>query len=322
MRPSPSLLLSFTMEQWLQSSVPLHVLLQHASAKAEGNQEEVESTLRWLPEGSRVALLEALAASLEESAPSSSFSAGAAGDADPASFTDTGAADPSSFMDTGADDPSSFAADDGTVPTVPAADPFPAEVPDLSEGGNPKYAHLLSFQGHMGHTYDEWYAWWVRQGWLESMVDGAAPLTKEAAAGNDPAEPPLPPPADAPADAPADPDLSFSAGVPPDPADVPGPAKKKSYFAKVPFEKTTFEKGVTVDPPPEPASEGSGLPALDPSRFRLAPEVMYRYGPFTVALCHRLECRESCIDCASGHCGATLDPSKPETLSHRHRCRV
>ena len=280
-----------------------------------------------------VALLEALAASLEEAAPGkdptagSSFPVGATGSPDPASFSDTGAADPASFTDTGAADPSSFTTADDTVPPASASDPLPAEVPDLSEGGNPRYSHLLSFDGHMGHTYDEWYSWWERQSWLEWMVDGAAPLMK-AASSDTPGEPPLPDHADAP----VPPDPSFSAGVPPDPADVPGPgpAKKKSYFDKVPFEKATFAKGVTVDPPPEPADDdkqdgstfGSGLPALDPARFRLAPEVMYRYGPFTVALCHRLECREACIDCASGHCGATLDPSKPETLSHRHRCRV
>ncbi|CAE7206850.1 GIP [Symbiodinium sp. CCMP2456] len=73
--------------------------------------------------------------------------------ADPAagpSFASAGAADPPA-------EPNSFTAANGSKEA--AASTLP-EVPDLSEGGNPKYSHLLSYDNHMGHTYDEWYSWW------------------------------------------------------------------------------------------------------------------------------------------------------------------
>ena len=301
-------LLLLIMERWLEHSVPLHVLFNFASAKAEGNQEEVENTLRWLPTGQRVALLEALSASLQGD--TASFTS-AAPSADPA------AADPSfaSASASAADppvEPASFATADATDNPKEAPSATLHEVPDLSEGGHPKYSHLLSYDGFMDYSYDDWYVHWESRNFLEAMVDGASPLMKPAEASA----------SSAPDPSFAAPDPSFSAGIPQDAPDIP-------------FKKGG-KKGVTEDPPPKARVSFAGdggqdaqassftdppLPPLDPAKFRLAPEVMYQYGPFQVALCHRLECREFCIDCASGHCGATLDPTKPETLSHRHRCR-
>ena len=68
-------------------------------------------------------------------------------------------------------------------PTEPGGDGSPVSAPlpsdplrpplPKSPAGHPICDHLSSFDGYRGHSYDEWWDYWSRHGWLNSMIGPA-----------------------------------------------------------------------------------------------------------------------------------------------------
>ena len=204
------------------ANLPLHQLCKYLCEKAQEDGSEVYGTLLWVPEEGRLALLDCLTASLESppltprSAAGGDTAADAAGSSSPLQADAAGgsstlpaasgssstlpSAGPASSADTGtlphfgkdaADPPlrdpstqdSAAAAQDATDP--PLQDPVQDTTPDplLSEGGNPCPPHLRRYHNHMGFSYDDWYDYWQRNGWWESMKvpPGGVPLQSSSA---------------------------------------------------------------------------------------------------------------------------------------------
>ena len=98
----------------------------------------------------------------------------------------------------------------------------------------------------------------------------------------------------------------------------------------------------TLDPPlDKSAGDGDGAPGGAPASSPLPSDgagdkpgvsfdscfddmpagVYEKLGPYQVRRIMRVECQEECEECASGHCGAILDVSRPEKCIHKHRCK-
>ena len=328
------------------ANLPLHQLCKYLCEKAQEDGSEIYGTLLWVPEEGRLALLDCLTASLESppltprSAAGGDTAADAAGSSSPLPSTlpadaaggssttpaDSGSSStlpsavPASSVDPGtlphfgkdAVDPplrdpstqdSTATAQDATDP--PLQDPVQdnASDPLISEGGNPCPPHLRRYHNHMGFSYDDWYAYWQRHGWWESMKvpPGGAPLQFFSAS---PTPSSTLPPAGSGAAASGsastlDPPLDSSA-VGGDGA--PGGAPASS---PLPSDGAGDESGVSFD-----------------SCFDDMPAGVYeKLGPYQVRRIMRVECQEECEECASGHCGAILDVSRPEKCIHKHRCK-
>ena len=324
------------------ANLPLHQLCKYLCEKAQEDGSEVYGTLLWVPEEGRLALLDCLTASLESppltprSAVGGDTAADAAGSSSPLQADAAGgsstlpaasgssstlpSAGPASSADTGtlphfgkdaADPPlrdpstqdSAAAAQDATDP--PLQDPVQDTTPDplLSEGGNPCPPHLRRYHNHMGFSYDDWYDYWQRNGWWESMKvpPGGVPLQSSSASTTPSSTLPQTSPGAAPSGSAStlDPPLDKSAG---DGDGAPGGAPASS---PLPSDGAGDKPGVSFD-----------------SCFDDMPAGVYeKLGPYQVRRIMRVECQEECEECASGHCGAILDVSRPEKCIHKHRCK-
>ena len=282
------------------ANLPLHQLRKFLCQRAVEDPTEVYGTLLWVPEESRLALLDCLSASLEtppltpRSAPADAADAGGSSTLPAAGAAESGGPTLPHF---GKD--AALSTDDVTLqlPPVVEAEASPADPVDpplqdalLLEGGNPYPAHLHKYHNHMGFSYDEWYDYWQRNCWWDAMQVPPGSTLPRGTSFAAPAATPA-----APLDTPLDNTAGDGDGAPPAapasstlPSDAPGEAPAAAF-------ESSFDD----------------MPA----------GVYEKLGPYQVRRIVRVECQEECEECASGHCGAILDVSRPEKCVHKHRCK-